>query len=667
MCARPLFIDIETFSSVDIGKSGLYKYVQSPDFSILLFAYSIDGGEVELVDLTKTELPAQIKSILLDSNFTKHAYNASFEWYCLARHLGLTDVQRIKWLSQWRCTMLHGLYCGYTAGLDAIGKALELPQEKKKLAMGKALIRTFCAPCKPTQNNGGRKRILPEHDTRKWELFKEYCKQDVVTEIEVEKKLSAFPVPQQIQQQWVIDQIQNSRGVKIDRGLIEGALYCNANIAEQNMAQAREITQLENPNSVTQLKFWLEQQLGKVIPDLSKETVSDMLQTKLPDSVRLALELRQELGKASVKKYTAMENAVCGDEKVRGMLQFYGANRTGRWAGRFVQLQNLPRTYLHGEKLDLARYLVRTKNINALKLVYGNVQDILSQLIRTAFIPEKGKVFIDADFSAIEARVIAWLAGEEWVLRVFRTHGKIYEAAASQMFGVPIENIVKGRPEYALRQKGKVATLALGYQGGTGALIAMGALKYGLTQEELPDIVSRWRNANPAIVRCWKALESAAIQAIETCMPVGVRGLMFSRESDIENDQDFLTILLPSGRKLFYAKPYLGTNQWGGKSIHYYGMEQTTKKWISIDTYGGKIVENVVQAIARDCLAYSIQQLEQLGFTVVFHIHDEVVIEIEAEKADLDAVCNIMSSPIPWAPGLPMAADGWIGRYFRKD
>ncbi|MGE4215142.1 MAG: DNA polymerase [Anaerotignaceae bacterium] len=665
MNTEHISIDIETYSSVDIKKSGLYKYVQSPDFSILLFAYSINGENVKIIDLTKNEFPEEIISFLKDKKYIKHAYNAAFEWYCLSKYLGIKNKN--AWLSQWRCTMLHGLYCGYTAGLEATGKAMGLSQEKQKLATGKALIKTFCTPCKPTRANGNRTRTLPVHEPEKWVLFKDYCKQDVATEMEIERKLSAFPVPITVQREWEQDQKINSRGVEVDTVLIEGALHCSDLIEQVLSIEARTITGVDNPNSVAQLKAWLENETGVSVPDLSKETVQDMLSTDISEDAKRVLSLRQEMGKTSVKKYSAMVNAACFDNRVRGMLQFYGANRTGRWAGRFVQVQNLPRTYLHGDSLDLARKLVKEKNVNALRITYGSVPDTLSQLIRTAFIPNKGKVFVDADFSAIEARVIAWLAGEEWVLNVFRTHGKIYEATASQMFGVPLEKIVKGQPEYSLRQKGKVATLALGYQGGSGALISMGALRNGLTEEELPDIVTRWRNANSNIVRCWKTLEQAAIQALETGAPVGARGLIFAREADINNNQDFLTILLPSGRKLYYVKPHLGLNQWGNKSIHYYGMDQTSKKWIPVDTYGGKLTENVVQAIARDCLAYNINKLELLGYQIVMHIHDEVVIEIDSFNANLDGVCKIMSGPIPFAPGLPMAADGWVGEYFTKD
>ena len=649
-----LSIDIETYSSVPIAESGLYKYAQSPDFEILLIAYSLDGGPVELIDLAQGDkVPLWFLNALHSDEYIKHAYNAAFEWYCLSRRYGLGMP-----VDQWRCTMLHGLYCGYTAGLDATGKALGLPQDKQKMAAGKALIRYFCVPCAPTKSNGGRTRNLPHHDPAKWELFREYNRQDVVTEMEIEHLLSGFPVPEAVQSEWVQDQLINARGVALDTSLIAGALYCDQQNADQARAEAQELTALENPNSREQLLTWL-QGMGVTIADLRGETVAD-------DAYRV-LQLRQELSKTSTKKYKAMVSAGCSDGRVRGVLQFYGANRTGRWAGRLVQVQNLPRTYLHGGLLDLARDITKSQNPEGLRLIFGSIPDTLSQLVRTAFVPAQGKRFVDADFSAIEARVIAWLAGEEWVLQVFRTHGKIYEATASQLYGVPIERIAKGNPEYSLRQYGKAATLALGYQGGTAALITAGHLPKETPEEQLQEIKNRWRSANPAIVRCWKSIEQAAIQAIETGRPCTTRGLVFAREADVDHGQDYLTIRLPSGRKLFYAKPYLGVNQWGGKSIHYYGMDQTTKKWRPLDTYGGKLTENCVQAIARDCLATNIARLEAAGIPIVFHIHDEIVAEVDDEKANLSEVIRIMSQPIAWAPGLPLAADGWVGEYFTKE
>ena len=644
-----LSIDLETFSSVPIGKAGAYKYVQSPDFEILLFAYSLNDSPVVVVDLAQGEvLPDWL-------------YNAAFEWYCLSKFYG-----HLLPVDQWRDTMLHGLYCGYTAGLDATGKALGLPAEKQKLSVGKALIRYFCVPCTPTQSNGGRHRNLPKHDPDKWDLFKTYCLGDVTTEKEIERRLSAFPVPDDIEKQWQTDLLINARGVAVDMGMVRGALEIGAQSRDRLMQEAISITGLENPNSIAQLSTWLEKATDTPVTDLRKDTVAAMLESNaVTGSANRMLEIRQELGKTSTKKYDAIEAAVCGDGRVRGLLQFYGANRTGRWAGRLVQVQNLPRTYIG--QLPLAREAVRNKQEDKLRFLYGSVPDTLSQLIRTSFVASEGNKLVDADFSAIEARVISWLAGEQWRLEVFRTHGKIYEASASQMFGVPLEKIKKGNPEYALRQKGKVAELALGYQGSSGALIAMGALKMGIPEDDLPDIVSRWRDSNKRIVDLWYSLESAAVSVIQTGHPAGVRGLMLAREMDIENGLDFLTITLPSRRKLYYAKPSLGENSWGRPSILYYGVNQTTKQWTQLETYGGKLVENCVQAIARDCLAIAIERLEAAGFPVVFHIHDEVVVDCPAEKADLDEVVRMMSLPIPWAPDLPLNADGWVGDFFRKD
>ena len=657
-----LSIDLETFSSVPIGKAGAYKYIQSPDFEILLFAYSVDGSPVEIVDLAQGEiLPEWLYAAVKSPEYIKHAYNAAFEWYCLSKFYGFMLP-----VNQWRDTMLHGLYCGFTAGLDATGKALGLPAEKQKLSTGKALIRYFCVPCNPTKANGGRTRNYPKHDPDKWELFKTYCIGDVVTEMEIDARLSAFPVPDDIEKQWQTDLTINARGVSVDMGMVRGALEIDAASRDSLMEEAVRITGLENPNSIAQLSQWLEKATNTPVTDLRKDTVAAMLESQaVTGYAERMLEIRQELGKTSTKKYDAIEVAVCGDRRVRGLLQFYGANRTGRWAGRLVQVQNLPRTYIG--QLPLARDAVRNKESDKLRVLYGSVPDTLSQLIRTSFVASRGNKLVDADFSAIEARVISWLAGEQWRLEVFRTHGKIYEASASQMFGVPIEKIKKGNPEYELRQKGKVAELALGYQGSSGALISMGALKMGIPEEDLPDIVTRWRDANKMIVDLWYSLESAAVSVIQTGAPAGVRGLILAREFDIEHNLDFLTITLPSKRKLYYARPELGANQWGRPSILYRGVNQTTKQWTQLETYDGKLVENVVQAIARDCLAAAIEHLEEAGFPVVFHVHDEVVIDCPESKADLDAVVQIMTQPIPWAVDLPLNADGWVGDFFKKD
>ena len=588
---RHLSIDIETKSSVDIGKAGLYRYAQSEDFEVLLFAYQMDDGEVELVDLAQGEqIPENVQLMLKDVAVVKHAYNAAFEWYCLNRAGYETPLE------QWRCTMIHGLYCGYTAGLDATGKAIGLPQDKQKLTTGKALIRYFCVPCKPTKSNGNRTWNLPRHAPEKWELFKEYCKQDVVTERAILKRLNYFPVPEEEQELWQQDIRMNAFGVRVDSKLIEGALTIDGVSSAELTEEAINITGLQNPNSTAQLKVWVEKELSDSLemdvelPGLRKEDVSMLLERNdLSKEIRRVLEIRQQLGKTSIKKYVAMETAKGTDDRVRGLTQYYGANRTGRWAGRLVQLQNLPRNYL--KTLDYARELVKTKNYDGIRFLYGNVPDTLSQLIRTAFIPSEGHKFVVADFSAIESRVIAWLAGEQWVNEVFATHGKIYEATASQMFHVPIEKIVKGNPEYSLRQKGKVATLALGYQGGTAALIAMGALNMGLAEEELPDIVQRWRNANPRIRDLWYAVEQAALTTMQTAQPQGINGLIFRYEGELMYGQSFLTVQLPSGRKLFYPKPFLKENQFGKMAIHYYTVGQQTKKWEVASTYGGKMTE----------------------------------------------------------------------------
>ena len=655
-----LSIDIETKSSVDIGKAGAYKYAQSPDFGILLFAYSLDDSPVRVIDLACGEkIPETIRLALMDPAVTKHAYNAAFEWYCLNRAGYQTPLE------QWKCTMAHGLYCGYTAGLDATGKAIGLPQEKQKLATGKALIKYFCTPCKPTKANGGRTWNLPEHAPEKWELFKEYCGQDVVTEKAILRRLEMFPMPEEEEKLWQMDVRMNAYGVRVDTGLIDGALSIHKRSTDELSRKAAAITGLSNPNSTAQLLGWLRGQ-GMELPDLRKETVAETLDNpeNLPEEVKTVLEIRQQLGKTSIKKYEAMKTAYCTDERVRGLTQYYGANRTGRWAGRMVQMQNLPRNYL--KTLDYARKLVKAGNYEGVKALYGNVPDTLSQLIRTAFIPSEGHKFVVADFSAIEARVIAWLAGEQWVNEVFATHGKIYEATASQMFGVPVEKIVKGNPEYSLRQKGKVATLALGYQGGVNSLISMGALGMGLTEEELPEIVDRWRQANPRIVDLWYQVGNAALAVMEPAQPQAVHGLVFALEGDLLYGQSFLTVRLPSGRKLFYPKPFLKENQFGRPAVHYYTVGQQTRKWEVASTYGGKMVENIVQAIARDCLAETLKRIDARGLQVVFHVHDEVIIDAPMETT-VEEICGLMAEPIPWAPGLILRGAGFESSYYMKD
>jgi DNA polymerase bacteriophage-type len=655
---RHLSIDIETFSSVDLKKSGLYKYVQSLDFQILLFAYSFDGEPVRVIDFAQGEiLPMELAKALQDPNVIKHAYNASFEWYALNKFYHSP-------LEQWRCTMLHGLYCGYTTGLAATAAALGLPQDKRKMGIGSALIKTFCVSVKPTAQNGQRTRNLPQHEPEKWNLFKEYCRQDVTVEMEIERRLSAFPVPEAEQKLWELDQRINAYGVKVDQELIEGALYCSEKIISELMQEAMQLSGLQNPKSVKQLTKWLEEETGEEITNLQKGTVKELLESTNSEAAKRMLEIRQELSKTSVKKYTAMTEVVCQDGRVRGLLQFYGANRTGRWAGRLVQVQNLPKNYL--ETLSHARECVKEKKVDALKLIYGNIPDTLSQLIRTAFVPSDGHTFLVADFSAIEARIIAWLAGEQWRIEVFATHGNIYEASASQMFGVPIEKIAKGNPEYELRQKGKVAELALGYQGSSGALIAMGALKMGLTEKELPEIVKRWRASNKRIVDLWYSIEKAALEVMRTGQAAEVKGLIIAREIDYNNKQDFLTVTLPSKRKLFYVQPFIQNNEFGREALYYRGMNQDTKKWENIPTYGGKLTENIVQAIARDCLAESLKRLEASGYKTCMHIHDECVLDVPMDKADLKAVLGIMGYPIAWAPGLLLKAEGYETVFYKK-
>lgn len=667
-----LHIDLETYSSVDIKKSGSWRYIESSDFEILLFSYCVDDEPVQCIDLKSGEvLPDWLHSALTSDEYIKKAYNAHFEFGCLSKIFGPMIPH------QWRCVMFHGLYAGFTSGLDLTGKVLGLPEDKQKNAVGKQLIKYFCVPCKATKSNLGRTRNLPHHDPDKWQLFKDYNIQDVVAEREIDKRLDAFPVPDWVQSQWETDLIINARGVAVDLELVDGALSVGDEIKRKLTEEASQISGLMNPNSVKQLMEWLQKESDDdlEINDLRKDTVSQLLQNEgNKASVQRMLEIRQELGKTSTKKYNAIELCACSDGRVRGLLQYYGANRTGRWAGRLVQVQNLPRTYT--KAIDVARELVKGKKTTSLQILYGSVSSTLSQLIRTTFVPRPGNVFIDADFSAIEARVISWIAAEEWRLDVFRTHGKIYEASASQMFGVPIDRIVKGNPEYALRAKGKVAELALGYQGGPGALINMGALTMGLSEEELPEIVTRWRNSNSRIKNFWNVMNTWAIRIIQDggsiTLPIGCgdTNLILRREKDQGTGTSVFSIELPSGRRLHYINPSLGSNRFGDVSITYYGINQTTKKWQKQETYGGKLTENIVQAIARDVLALAIERLESAGLPVVFHIHDEVVIDVSpfASREDmLKRVTSIMTQTVPWAPSLPLGADGWVGDFFTKD
>ena len=647
---RHMSIDIETYSSVSIKDAGLYKYVQSGDFKVLLFAYSFDGSIPVIVDLAQGEhIPSEVRMALFSGDVIKHAYNAAFEWYCLSKYFGVNEPK--YWLPQWRCTMVHGLYCGLIGGLGNIGEALGLPADKQKDRIGGSLIQKFCVPGK----NG--KPVTPAQEPEKWALFKKYCVQDVVTEMEVERRLSAFPVPDFVQAEWEQDMRVNAAGVRLDMDLAEGAVAFSDAETDGLKAQAKAVTGLSNPNSPAQLKAWIGDNLGEVPSSLSKAAVEELLDREdLPPKVRAALELRQKLGKTSVSKYKAMLECVCPDGRIRGLLQFYGASRTGRWAGRLVQMQNLPRNYI--EELDYARDLVKAGRVDELAFVFGNVPDTLSQLIRTAFIPAEGHRFVVADFSAIEARVIAWLAGEQWRMQAFANGEDIYCASASRIYGVPV---VKHGENGHLRQKGKIAELACGYGGSVGAMKAMGGAN--LTDEELKQIVDDWRKASPNIPRLWYRLENAAMDAIRTGVPVMANGLVFRYEGTAEGLR-FLTIQLPSGRKLFYCNPFFGLNRFGKDSIHYWGAN--TGNWRELETYGGKLTENIVQAIARDCLAYALKNIEDAGYRIVMHIHDEVILDVPAADADLDRVCRIMCQTPPWAAGLLLNAAGFVGAYYFK-
>jgi DNA polymerase len=647
---QTLGIDIETYSSGDLMKSGVYKYVQANDFKILLFAYSVDNGPVHLLDIESgDQLPAYILAALTDPAVLKTAYNANFERTAIAKHFGIELNP-----NQWECTMAKSSMMGLPLGLDSVSKALRLQQEKS--TEGKNLIRYFSIPCKPTKTNGQRARNLPEHDLEKWNRFKEYCRQDVVVEQAIREKLHWFTIPSSEKKLWSLDQKINDKGVLLDPPFVKNAIRFDLDFAERLSTEAIQLTGLDNPNSVSQLKAWMQEATGEEIASLSKETVPVLLKSTNSETAKRVLEIRQEMSKTSVKKYLAMSKAICADSRVRGLLQYYGANRTGRWAGRLVQVQNLPQNHL--PDLALARQLVREGDINMLEMLFGNVPDTLSQLIRTSFIAPKDHRFIVADFAAIEARVIAWLAGEAWRLNVFATHGKIYEASASQMFKVPIESITKGSP---LRQKGKVSELALGYQGGPNALITMGALKMGLLEEELPKLVKMWRNANRKIVEYWYEVEAAAIAAINGEPNSIKHGIKFFMERGV------LFIELPSKRRLAYLRPKVAMGKFGSMAITYEGMSQTTKQWTRQDTYGGKLVENIVQAVARDCLADAMLRVDAAGYPIVMHVHDEIVMEVKNGAGSLEEVNKIMGQTIPWAKGLPLRADSYETEFYKKD
>nr|DAS75771.1 MAG TPA: DNA polymerase I [Caudoviricetes sp.] len=641
---KSLSIDIETYSSVSLQKAGVYKYAESPDFDILLFGYSVDGGDVNVVDLALGEkIPVEIITALSDESITKWAFNAQFERVCLSNYLG-------EWLSpeSWHCTMVWSATLGLPLSLEGVGSVLGL--EKQKLIKGKSLIKYFCIPCAPTKVNGGRTRNLPQHDREKWEDFKAYNLRDVETEMSIQKKLSRFPVSDFIWDEYHLDQEINDRGIGLDMTFVEQAISIDGKIREELTKDLKELTALENPNSVIQMKGWLSDN-GLEMDSLGKKVVAETIKTA---SKHLAdvLSLRQQLAKSSVKKYTAMQTAVCKDSRARGMFQYYGANRTGRFAGRIIQLQNLPQN--HMSDLKEARSLVRSGNYDALELLYDDIPDTLSQLIRTAFVPQDGRKFIVADFSAIEARVLAWLAGEKWRMQVFAEGKDIYCSSASQIFKVPVEKHgINGH----LRQKGKIAELALGYGGSVGALKSMGALEIGLNEDELQPLVNAWRNSNPMITALWWDIDRSVKTTVREHISTEVAGLRFTYESG------FLFIRLPSGRRLAYVKPRMGVNQFGSESVTYEGIG-ATKKWERLESYGPKFTENAVQAIARDILMFAMQTLRNCS--IVAHVHDEVIIEAD-RRVSLDAVCEHMGRTPPWAKGLLLRADGYECDFYKKD
>ena len=657
-----LEIDIESFSSVDLKKCGVYKYAESPDFEILLFGVSVDGGEVTVYDLASGDtVPEEIIKALSDDSVIKWAYNASFERVCLSVWLRRNYPQHFSSYSieedtvrnyldpsSWRCSLVWGAYMGLPLSLEGIGKVLKL--ENQKMAEGKALIRYFCVPCKPTKANGGRTRNLPEHDPVKWSTFIAYNKRDVETEMAIQQKLSKFPVPDFLWEEYHLDQEINDRGIQLDMVLVEQAIAIDERSREELSAKMQQLTALENPNSVQQMKEWLTKH-GLEVDSLDKKAVKELLKTAPPELAEV-LELRRQIAKSSVKKYQAMQNAVCADGRARGMFQFYGANRSGRWAGRLIQLQNLPQN--HMAHLEDARNLVRSGDYALLSALYDSVPEVLSELIRTAFVPRDGYKFIVSDFSAIEARVLSFLADESWRLKVFAENGDIYCASASAMFHVPVE---KHGQNAHLRQKGKIAELALGYGGSVGALKSMGALEMGLAEEELQPLVDAWRTSNPNIVQLWWDVDNAVKTTVRQRLDTETHGIRFRYRSGM------LFIVLPSGRQLCYVKPKMGTNKFGGESVTYEGVG-STKKWERIESYGPKFVENIVQAISRDILMYAMRTLSHCF--IVGHVHDELIIECSM-GVSLDAICEQMGRTPPWIKGLNLRADGYETIFYKKD
>ena len=680
-----LRIDLETYSDVDLKKCGVHKYVESDNFEVMLFAYAFGDSEVNVIDLAAGEqIPQHVERSLWDPSVTKAAYNAAFEMACLTKHFK-TKMDE----TQWRCTSVHALYLGLPGSLGDVGKVLGLGADKQKLVSGWALIRYFCLPCKPTLKNGGRVRNLWHHDPEKWMLFKEYCARDVESEREIATKIAKFPVPDKEWKLWHLDQRMMNKGVMVDRELVNAAIECDNIFKERLTKEAVALTGLDNPNSRDQLLKWLQtEEDDDTIVDLTKKSVPKVLESTDSATVRRVLELRQEMAKTSVSKYHAMARAMCDtDDAVKGLTQFYGANRTGRWAGRLVQVQNLPQNKLRD--IDLARNLLKKRDYETLELLFGNVPDTLSQLIRTAFVAREGCRYIIVDFSAIEARVIAWMAWCQWRLDVFATHGKIYEASAEQMFNLPAGSVTKKSP---YRQKGKISELALGYQGGAGALKTMGALEMGLTEDELEPIKDAWRRANPEIVQFWYACERSAKEAVlgkrSVVLPIAGQMVAFYEDGrPVKNsrawlvfayESGFLTIQLPSKRKLFYVKPRIEVEDLvretsaGGKfvvaragSLTYEGQDQKTKQWTRLSTYGGKLVENITQAVARDCLAESMLALDDAGYTQLATVHDEIIMEMK--DGTLKEAEKIMGEAIAWALGLPLRGDGFETKYYMKE
>ena len=641
-----LSIDIETYSDVDLTKCGVYAYVDSPNFTILLFAYAIDDEETKIVDLACGEkLPQKILDALSDEHVIKTAFNAMFERICLSRYLGINLLP-----VSWQCTAVQAAMLALPLSLEGVGEVLNI--KRKKLKEGTDLIRYFSIPCKPTKANGARTRNLPEHALDKWELFKTYCIRDVDAEREIRHKLKNFHIPDSEMELYKLDQEINDRGILVDLDLVAQAVACDLQYSNEATAKAYELTGLNNPNSVTQIKKWLSGH-GVAVDSLDKKAVKSLL-SETDGEVLEVLKLRLLMAKTSVKKYEAIKRSVCSDGRVHGLLQFYGANRTGRWAGRLVQVQNLPQNHL--PDLGLARNLIKQGRFEDVELLFDSTPGVLSELIRTAFVPKLGTRFIVADFSAIEARVLAWLSNEKWRLEVFSGHGKIYEASASAMFGVPIEEIGKGSP---LRQKGKIAELALGYGGSVGALTSMGALEMGLTEDELPILVNQWRRANPHITKFWWEVDAAAMEAVREKKRTTVGNIAFCYKSGI------LFITLPSGRSLSYVKPRFEINKFGREGLTYEGISES-KKWLRIETYGPKLVENIVQATSRDLLALAMLRLRDHGFEIVMHCHDEVVCEVPIGQYSVNDVCELMAGTPKWALGLPLRADGYECNYYMK-